>query len=88
MEYCDSVCAINSVSRVACISAARVYEGRELNAFRRDVEICVSKCVRTMVSNGDGVVDGERLAPEDTEDGIVVEISVWTSTSVSKALYT
>lgn len=76
MEYCDRVCAINSVSRVACISAAKVYEGRERNAFRRDVEICVSKCVRTMFNNGDGAAGGERLAPEATQEGIVVEISV------------
>lgn len=72
------VCAMYSVSSVACISAASEYEDRELNDFRREEEICVSRCVSTTESRADGadadVVD-ERVEAKAL-DGIVVEISV------------
>lgn len=41
-----------------------------------------------MTSNEEGVLDAARLAPDDTVDGMVVEISVWTSTMVNRVLYT
>lgn len=46
------VCAMNSVSRVACIKAASVYDDRELKADRRDEETFVNKSVRMMISRG------------------------------------
>ena len=72
------VCAMYSVSRVACIRAGRLYEDRELNDLRRDEETCVSRWVSTTESRADGadvdVVD-ERVEAEALE-GMVVEISV------------
>jgi hypothetical protein len=82
------VCAMNSVSRVACINAARVYDDRELKAERSDEETWVRRCLRTIESSGDDRVEGWRLDDDDEVDGIVVVISVWTSTRASIVLYT
>jgi post-segregation antitoxin (ccd killing protein) len=70
------VCAMNSVSRVACIKAAKVYDDRELKAVNRDEEIFVSKCVSTMVRRGDCVAADDRLDTGNELEGIVVVISV------------
>lgn len=67
---------MNSVSRVACINAARVYDDRELKAESSDEETWVSRCLRTIERSGDGRVDGWRLEDDDEVDGIVVVISV------------
>jgi hypothetical protein len=40
----------------------------------------------TVANSEEGALDAARLAPDDTVDGIVVEISVWTSTMVNKVL--
>lgn len=77
---------MNSVSKVACIRAARENVDRERNAASRDEETCTSRCVSTVASNDDGALDEERLELVETLDGMVVEISVCTSTTVSKAL--
>ena len=79
---------MNSVSRVACIKAAKVYDDRELKAVKRDEETFVNKCVRMMVSKGGWPAGDDRLVAADELEGMVVEISVWTSTRVSIALYT
>lgn len=86
VEYCDSVCAMNSVSRVACIRAASEKLGRERNAVSRDVETCTRRCVITVASNDDGAFGEARLGLVDTLDGMVVEISVCTRTRVSMVL--
>lgn len=77
---------MNSVSSVACIKAAREKLDRAQNAASRDDETCTSRCVSTVPSNDDGAFGEERLALADTLDGIVVEISVCTSTRVSMVL--
>lgn len=41
-----------------------------------------------MCINGDGTPEDERLEADREVDGMVVEISVWTSTKVSMVLYT
>lgn len=79
---------MNSVSNVACISPAREYVGRELNAAKRDEDTCTSKWERTVFSSGDGVADDVRFIPEYELEGMVVEISVWISTRVNIVLYT
>lgn len=37
------VCAMYSVSRVACIRAGSEYEDRELKEFKRDEETCATR---------------------------------------------
>lgn len=86
VEYCDSVCAMNSVSKVACIKAASEKLGRERNAVSRDEETCTKRCVSTVANSEDGAFGEERLELADTLDGMVVEISVCTSTRVSMVL--
>lgn len=78
---------MNSVSNVACIRAASVYEDRELNAVSNDDETFVNKWVRTIDSKGDGEGGFERLGGAAL-DGMVVDISVWTSTRVNIVAYT
>ena len=78
---------MNSVSRVACIRAASVYEDRELNAVRSDEDTFVNRCVRTIDSKGDGEGGFERLGGA-VMDGMVVDISVCTSTRVNIVAYT
>lgn len=86
MEYCDNVCAMNSVSRVACIRAASEKVGRARKAANKDEETCTSRCVNIVASNDERALEAERLAPAETLDGVVVEISVCTSTKVSMVL--
>ena len=63
--------------------AGRVYEDRELKAFRSDVDTWVSKYVRTTESNEDWAADEERLGTAVNVEGMVVVISVCTSTRSS-----
>lgn len=79
---------MNSVSRVACINEFRENAGRELKALMSDLDTCVNICVRTIDSSGECPAAADRLAVEEDVEGMVVEISVWTSTSISNALYT
>lgn len=76
VEYWDMVCAMNSVSSVACIKAASVYWDRVLKAVKRDVEIWVNRYVRMTDSRGDCAAESERLPVVNRVDGIVVVISV------------
>lgn len=59
MTYCDIVCAMNSVSKVACISAGSVYLARDWNAERSDEDILVTRWERTLVSKGFAEDGGE-----------------------------
>lgn len=77
---------MNSVSSVACIKAASEKEDLERKALRRDEETCTRRCVKIVASNDDGAFGDERLELGDTVDGIVVEISVCTSTKVNMVL--
>lgn len=79
---------MNSVSKVACIRAARVYDGRAPKAASRDEDTWARRKVRIVVINGDGAPGVERFEVDRELEGIVVEISVWTSTMVSIVLYT
>lgn len=79
---------MNSVSRVACTSATREYLDRPENVDKSEVNTCVTRYVRTVVNNEDaGVCNVRRMSALEL-DGIVVEISVCTSTKVNRALYT
>lgn len=53
MTYWLIVCAINSVSNVACIRAGRVYIGRSLKASSSALEICVTSSERIAVVTDD-----------------------------------
>lgn len=77
---------MNSVSSVACIKAAREKVGRERNAASNDEDTSTRRCVKMVASNEDGAFGDDRLALCETVDGIVVEISVCTSTKVSMVL--
>jgi hypothetical protein len=86
VEYWDKVCAMNSVSSVACIKAAREKVGRDRNAESNDEDTSTRRCVKMVASNEDGALGDERLELGETVDGMVVEISVCTSTKVSMVL--
>jgi hypothetical protein len=59
---------------------------RERKDVSKAVDICPSRWVSTVVSSDDGVFGDERLAPAETVDGTVVEISVCTRTRVNRVL--
>lgn len=77
---------MNSVSKVACIRAGSEKLGRDLKAASKDEETFPNKCVRTVDSRDDGAFGEERLELADTLDGMVVVISVCTSTRVNMVL--
>lgn len=86
VAYCDSDCAMNSVSRVACIKAASEKEERARKAASSDEQICVTRCVNTVAKSLEDALETCTLVAGDTVEGMVVEISVWTSTMVSIVL--
>jgi hypothetical protein len=75
---------MNSVSKVACMRAASEKEDLARKAVSNDEDMLDKRCVRTVDSSEDGAFGEPRGA--DTVDGIVVEISVCTSTIVNMAL--
>lgn len=77
---------MNSVSSVACIKAASEKEERERKALSSDEDTFTRRCVRIIANNDDGAFGDDRLELGDTVDGIVVDISVCTSTNVSIVL--
>lgn len=77
---------MNSVSKVACIRAASEKVDRARKAVSSDEDILDKRCVSTVVRSEKGAFAVARLAIEDTVDGMVVEISVWTSTMVNMVL--
>lgn len=77
---------MNSVSKVACMREANENEDRARKAVSNDEEILDKRCVRTVASKEKGAFGELRLELDDTVEGIVVEISVWTSTMVNMAL--
>lgn len=79
---------MNSVSRVACIRAPSEYDCRDPKAANSDEETWDRRKVRTVFNNGDGAPEAKRVELERELEGMVVEISVWTSTRASKVLYT
>src|SRR5271154_250102 len=80
VAYCDIVWVMNSVSRVACIRAGRLYVPlRSLNPSRRACEMLSSRCDNVWVSRAELAMSGL---------GTVVEISACTITSNIIAAYT
>lgn len=70
------------------MSAASEKEDRARKAVSSDEEILDNRWVSTVASREEGAFAEVRLATDDTVDGMVVEISVWTSTIVNMVLYT
>jgi hypothetical protein len=66
--------------------AASEKEDRARKAVSNEEEILDNRCVSTVASSEDGAFDEVRLAFDETVDGMVVEISVWTSTMVNMVL--